>query len=94
MVSVAVAILAAYLQRVFISAVTERDGVRPRMVMRAEEAEPELSAFEALRADAGYYVRQLGRRQQEPDVERKRLAAIGGVILAILALAWLLWGPA
>ena len=93
MVFAGVAILAAYLQRAFILAVSTRDGVHGLMELRAAGQRPELSTFAALRGDAAYYLRQLRRRQPEPDIERKRLGALVGLSVAALTLAWLLWGP-
>ncbi len=94
MVSVGLAILAAYLQRVFITAVADRDRVESRLAQRAAGLAPELSAMAALRADARYYIRQLGRRQPQQDIERKRLGALAGVVIASGVLLWLLFGPA
>jgi hypothetical protein len=93
-IALAVAMLAAFLQREFISAVSGRDGVRSLLAERTTEADPELSMAAALRGDARYYLRQLRRRQPEPDIERKRLAALAGVAIAAGSIAWLLWGPA
>jgi hypothetical protein len=47
----------------------------------------------ALRTDAGYYLRQLSRRQPEGDIERKRRLALVGVGAALAAIAWLLFAP-
>ena len=94
MVFAGVAILAAYLQRAFIAAVSARDGVHGLMELRAAGQRPEMSTFEALRGDAAYYVRQLRRRQPDPDIERKQWVAFAGLGIAALTLAWLLWGPA
>ena len=47
----------------------------------------------ALRTDAGYYLRQLGRRQPEHDIERKRRLALVGVVAAVAMIAWLLFAP-
>jgi len=89
-----VAILSALAQRDFIAAVSARDAVRSRLAERSEGLHPELSMMAALRDDAAYYFRQLGRHQPEPVIERKRLLALGGVAVAVICLAWLVWGPA
>jgi len=94
MFEVTVALLAAYLQQVFLSAVTQRDGVRLLRTARADGTDPDVSALGALRADAGYYLRQLRHRQPQPDIERKRLGALGGIGLVLFALVWLLLGGA
>jgi hypothetical protein len=94
MVFAGFAVLAAYLQRTFMDAVMERDGVRSLVQLRAAGQRPELTPFAAMRGDAAYYVRQLRRRQPEPAIERKRLAALAGIAVAVGTLAWLLWAPA
>ncbi len=91
---IGVAVIAALLQRDFIAAVSGRDGVRSRLAERSEGLAPGESMTRALRVDAGYYLRQLRRRQPEPDIERKRLLAIAGVAAALACLAWLLFWPA
>ena len=88
-----VAILTALAQRDFIAAVSARDAVRSRLAERSEGLHPELSAMTALRDDAVYYLRQLGRRQPQADIERKRLFAIGGLAIALACFAWLIWSP-
>jgi hypothetical protein len=88
-----VAILTALAQRDFIAAVSARDAVRSRLAERSEGLHPELSMLSAFRDDATYYLRQLGRRQPQSDIERKRLFAIGGVALALACFAWLVWSP-
>ena len=90
---IAVAIIAALLQRDFIAAVSGRDGVRSRLAERSAGLAPGVSMTQALRVDASYYLRQLRRRQPEPDIERKRRLAVIGVAVAALCLAWLLFGP-
>jgi hypothetical protein len=92
-VLIAVAILTALAQRDFISAVSSRDAIRSRLAERSDGLHPELSTMAAFRDDAMYYLRQLGRRQPERDIERKRLTAVAGVAAAAVCLAWLLWGP-
>jgi hypothetical protein len=89
----AVAIVAALLQRDFIASVAGRDGIRSRLAERAEGNLPGVTAVTALRTDAGYYLRQLRRRQPEHDIERKRRLALVGVVAAIAAIAWLLFAP-
>jgi hypothetical protein len=88
-----VAILTALAQRDFIAAVSSRDAVRSRLAERSAGLHPELSTMSAFRDDATYYLRQLGRRQPQPDIERKRLVALGGVALALACLGWLVWSP-
>jgi hypothetical protein len=89
----AVAIVAALLQRDFIAAVAGRDGIRSRLADRAEGNLPDVTAVSALRTDAAYYLRQLGRRQPEPEIERKRRLALVGVVAAVAMIAWLLFAP-
>jgi hypothetical protein len=89
----AVAIVAALLQRDFIAAVAGRDGIRSRLAERAEGNLPEVTTVGALRTDARYYLRQLSRRQPEHDIERKRRLALVGVAAALAAIAWLLFAP-
>jgi hypothetical protein len=89
----AVAIVAALLQRDFIAAVAGRDGIRSRLAERAEGNLPEVTTVGALRTDAGYYLRQLVRRQPEPDIERKRRLALVGVVAAFGMIGWLLFAP-
>jgi hypothetical protein len=91
---IAVAIIAALLQRDFIGAVSDRDGVQSRLAERSAGIAPGVSMTQALRADATYYLRQLGRRQAQPEIERKRRFALAGVAAAVAALVWLLFGPA
>ena len=89
----AVAIVAALLQRDFIAAVAGRDGIRSRLADRAEGNLPDVTTVSALRTDASYYLRQLGRRQPEGDIERKRRLALVGVVAAVAMIAWLLFAP-
>jgi len=91
---IAVAIIAALLQRDFIAAVSGRDGVQSRLAERSAGIAPGVSMTQALRADASYYLRQLGRRQPEGEIERKRRFALAGVAAAVVCLAWLLFVPA
>jgi hypothetical protein len=85
-----IAILTALAQREFIAAVASRDGVRSRLAERSAGLAPGVSVGQALRVDAGYYLRQLRRRQREPEIERRRLLALGGLLVAALAFVWLL----
>ena len=89
----AVAIVAALLQRDFIAAVAGRDGIRSRLADRAEGNAPGVTTVSALRTDAGYYLRQLRRRQPEGDIERKRRLALVGVAAALAVIVWLLFAP-
>jgi thioesterase domain-containing protein len=91
---IAVAIIAALLQREFIAAVSGRDHVDSVLARRAAGLEPGMSAFSALRTDARYYLRQLRRRQPQGDIERKRWFALGGLAAAVACLVWLLVLPA
>jgi Flp pilus assembly protein TadB len=89
----AVAIVAALLQRDFIAAVAGRDGIRSRLAERAEGNLPDVTAVSALRTDAQYYLRQLSRRQPQHEIERKRRLALVGVAAALAMIAWLLFAP-
>ncbi|HEY7132575.1 MAG TPA: hypothetical protein VH440_10005 [Candidatus Limnocylindrales bacterium] len=91
---IGVAIVAALLQRDFIAAVSGRDGVQSRLAERSAGLAPGVSMTQALRVDAGYYLRQLRRRQPEREIERKRVLALAGLAAAIACLAWLLFAPA
>jgi hypothetical protein len=91
---IGVAIIAALLQRDFIAAVSGRDGVQSRLAERSAGIAPGVSMTQAFRADAAYYLRQLGRRQPEGEIERKRRFALAGMAAAIASLAWLLFAPA
>lgn len=87
---IGVAIIAALVQRDFIAAVSGRDGVQSRLAERSAGLAPGVSMTQALRVDAGYYLRQLRRRQPERDIERKRLIALMGLLVAGGCLLWLL----
>jgi hypothetical protein len=89
----AVAIVAALLQRDFIAAVAGRDGVQSRMAERSAGLAPGVSMAQALRVDAAYYLRQIRRRQPQRDIERKRRFALAGMAAALAAIAWLVFVP-
>ena len=89
----AVAIVAALLQRDFIAAVAGRDGIRSQLAERGEGNLPDVTTFAALRTDARYYLRQVSHRQPQHDIERKRRLALVVVAAALAMIAWLLFAP-